>query len=315
MYLNKKKLRNSNKEEFSIIEEIGPNANNSMPLEKDISEDKNSITEKSKSELSSSTISARSKSEKLNTFSFIGRKDKTNNKKMKKNKEKEIKNHKSDDFNEKFLFLQKQLDELKEENKPQELKINNLEKELGLKFNNFEKEFHAQELKINNLQKEVRALNCQVKKLNEYCFADKLRKLSKKLIEYIIKNYYYSYMESNTYSKRIYFVKAPKLSQLYWAKDKDIINALNKMLQQLFSKAKSKDFIVHCFDAMTNKDKSYKKIDSVFKNKNEFFAFFDINGNDKIILDEIFPEKYLTIIDNTSSDIGPKYLKMKEKDL
>lgn len=65
-----------------------------------------------------------------------------------------------------------------------------------VKINNLEKEKHAHELQIHNLQKDVRSLNVQVKELNKYFYAGKLRKLSKKLIEYIIKNFYYSYMKS-----------------------------------------------------------------------------------------------------------------------
>ena len=71
------------------------------------------------------------------------------------------------------------------------------------------------------------------------------------------------------------------------------------MLEQLFSKAKSKDLVIHFFDSKANKNNSCKKLYSIFKNKDEFFGYFNIIGKDKIILDAIFPEKYLTIIDNT----------------
>lgn len=178
-----------------------------------------------------------------------------------------------------------------------------------MKINNLEKEKHAHELQIHNLQKDVRSLNVQVKELNKYFFAGKLRKLSKKLIEYIIKNFYYSYMKSmksNSSKKRIYFVKAPRLSSLNWATDNDIIDALNRMLEKLFSKAKSNDLVIHFFDVKANKEYSLKKIYSVFKNKDEFFNYFKIIGNDKKIIDIIFPEDYLTIINNTSEDISIK---------
>ena len=52
----------------------------------------------------------------------------------------------------------------------------------------------------------------------------------------------------------------------------------------------------------------WKKKYSVFKNKDEFFRYFNIIGKDKIIIDKIFPEDYLTIIDNTSEDISIKSL-------
>ena len=75
-----------------------------------------------------------------------------------------------------------------------------------------------------------------------------------------------------------YFAGNPKLSHLNWAIDNDIINALNRLLEQLFSK--SNDLVIH---------------------------FFDIKMIKKII-DTIFPEDYLTTTDNTSEDISIKNL-------
>ena len=55
-------------------------------------------------------------------------------------------------------------------------------------------------------------------------------------------------MKSNSSKKRIYFVNAPRFSHLNWATDNDIINALNRMLEKLFLKAKSNDLIIHFFN-------------------------------------------------------------------
>ena len=116
-------------------------------------------------------------------------------------------------------------------------------------------------------------------------------------------------MKSSTHNRRVYFVKAPRLSfKLNWAKDNDIINALNKMLDVLFSNAKSKDYVVHFFNIKANKGIAYKKIYPVFRNKEQFFEYFKIIGDDKKILEEIIPEEYLTVIDNASSDISLKEL-------
>ena len=105
-------------------------------------------------------------------------------------------------------------------------------------------------------------------------------------------------MKSFPYYRRVYFVNAPKLSfKLNWAKDNDIVNALNKMLDLSFSNAKSKDFALHFFNIRVNKDTTYKKIYSVFSNKDEFFKYFNITGKDKLILDEIIPEEYLTNVE------------------
>ena len=289
-YLSKKTGRHQNKEESSK-EEMG--INNSI-----LSQDKMSTPLKGKSEQSSSTLSANNIGEVPNIFSSkekkYARKDKAKSIKQKEEEDIRIKN-----IDEKFKMFQQQLDEMK---KDYELKINNLEKER-------KEEKQAYELKIDALQKKIGYLDIQVEKLNEFYFSGKLRKLLKRLIEYIIKNYYYSYMKSSPYNRRIYFVKAPRLSfKLNWAKDNDIINALNKMLDLSFSKAKSKDFVVHFFNIKANKDTAYKKIYSVFRNKDEFFEYFKIIGKDKIILEEIIPEEYITVIDNASSDINLKEL-------
>jgi hypothetical protein len=264
---------------------------------------------KGKSEQSSSTLSVKNIGEAPHIFSSKEkkhtRKDKAKSIKLKEEEDIRIKN-----TEEKFELFQKQLDEIK---KDYELKINNLDKTYELKINNLEKEHkeekEAYELKIDALQKKIGNLDIQVKQLNDFYFSGKLRKLLKRLIEYIIKNYYYSYMKSSPYNRRIYFVKAPRLSfKLHWAKDDDIINALNKLLDLSFSSAKLKDFVVHFFNVRANKDTAYKKIYPVFRNKDGFFEYFKITGKDKIILGEIIPEEYLTVIDNASSDISLKEL-------
>jgi hypothetical protein len=116
-------------------------------------------------------------------------------------------------------------------------------------------------------------------------------------------------MKYNKFTKRIYFIQAPRPTiHLNLFKDGDIIDALNRILELSFSKAKSQDFIIHFIDKRTNKDNSLKKVYLVFKNKNEFFDYFSISEKDKVILNEIFPEEYLTLIDNSSFDINIKSL-------
>ena len=128
-YLKKKTMRSLNKEESSITEKIGSNANSPISLQKDKIGNKESIPSKDKSEQSSSTISARGKDENLNSSSYIGKKDIRSFKRLtvKPNIEK-VQN--LDNFNEKFQLFQKQLDELKDQMKADDLKINNLEKKL-----------------------------------------------------------------------------------------------------------------------------------------------------------------------------------------
>ena len=107
--------------------------------------------------------------------------------------------------------------------------------------------------------------------------------------------------------KEYFFVKVPRTSSnLNWAEDEEIIDALNRILKLLFIKAKSNDSVIHFFDSKERKDISDKKIYSVFNNKDEFFTYLYITGNDKKIFGEIIPEEYPTIIDNASLDISIK---------
>lgn len=124
-YLRRKQQRSLNKDESSITEEIGSNENNSISLQKDKSEGKESTPSKNKSEKTSSTISNRAKDEKLNTFSYMRKKDKKDNRLSIKQNIEEAQN--KDYFSEQFQIFQKQFDELK---KAHELKINNLEKKI-----------------------------------------------------------------------------------------------------------------------------------------------------------------------------------------
>jgi hypothetical protein len=195
------------------------------------------------------------------------------------------------------------------ENKVQESQNRPLNEYLNKKFEFFQKQIDNLKEQNGKQQREIEKLNSQVKKINEFYFAGKLRKLLKKLIQFIINYYFYSYMKYNKSTKRIYFVQAPRPTiHLNLFKDGDIIDALNRILELSFSKVKSQDFIIHFIDKRTNKDNSLKKVYLVFKNKNEFFDYFSISEKDKVILNEIFPEEYLTLIDNSSFDINIKSL-------
>ena len=184
-YLDRKKARVQNKEE---------NSHNNTHSENDKSEDKISTPVKSKSEQSSLTLSHKIKSEESIKM----------NKRKKTNqvKEKNIQIQEIDDSDKRFVFLQNQLDELKQ--------TFNEAKQVHKKEINNVKQVHKQEIYIlkkanEHLQKEVEKLNEQVKELKEFYFVGKLRKLLKRLIEYIIKNYYNSYMRFLNANKRVFF--------------------------------------------------------------------------------------------------------------
>ena len=167
----------------------------------------------------------------------------------------------------------------------------------------------------NNYSKilnELDLLKNQVKELEEFHFSSKLRKLLKNLIGFIIHNFYPQYMLYQESIDRIYFVNAPRFPyNLEWAEDIQIIDALNRILELLFSTAKDKDFVIHFVDPRAKKNNHYKRIYNVFSKPDDFFRFFNISYIDRKILIELIPENYFTQIDNISFEINLKELMSK----
>ena len=228
--------------------------------------------------------------------------------------EKEIKELKKSKAKDKEV-LGKEIRELKKSNvkleKDKELLQNHIEKiqsDLMMNKNESVKNY-------NKLLNKIDFLKNQIKELQEFHFSAKLRKLLKNLIGFIINNFYPKYIKYQKSNERIYFFKAPRFPyHLQWAEDKEIIDALNRILELLFSTSKEKDFVVHFVDQRAKKNNLYKKVFNVFENTDDFFKFFNISNIDKNILIELIPENYFTQIDNLSFEINIKELMAKISD-
>ena len=169
--------------------------------------------------------------------------------------------------------------------------------------------------KYNKLLNKIDFLKNQIKELQEFHFSAKLRKLLKNLIGFIINNFYPQYIKYQKSNERLFFFKAPRFPyHLQWAEDKEIIDALNRILELLFSTSKEKDFVVHFVDQRAKKNNLYKKVFNVFEKTDDFFRFFNISNIDKKILIELIPEYYFTQIDNLSFEINIKELMAKISD-
>ena len=228
--------------------------------------------------------------------------------------EKEIKELKKSKAKDKEV-LGKEIRELKKSNvkleKDKELLQNHIEKiqsDLMMNKNESVKNY-------NKLLNKIDFLKNQIKELQEFHFSAKLRKLLKNLIGFIINNFYPQYIKYQKSNERIYFFKAPRFPyHLQWAEDKEIIDALNRILELLFSTSKEKDFVVHFVDQRAKKNNLYKKVFNVFEKTDDFFRFFNISNIDKNILIELIPENYFTQIDNLSFEINIKELMAKISD-
>ena len=237
---------------------------------------------------------------------------------------------KNKDILEEIKDLRRDITEIKKDKEKSERENKELRKDIKRDKENFEREkkkLRGYNRKLeedlekfkndskNNYSKllnELDLLKNQVKELEEFHFSSKLRKLLKNLIGFIIHNFYPQYMLYQESIDRIYFVNAPRFPyNLEWAEDIQIIDALNRILELLFSTAKDKDFVIHFVDPRAKKNNHYKRIYNVFSKPDDFFRFFNISYIDRKILIELIPENYFTQIDNISFEINLKELMSK----
>ena len=148
---------------------------------------------------------------------------------------------------------------------------------------------------INELLSENKNLKNEVTNLSSFVFSAKLRKLLKKLLEFIMRNYYNLYMKYE--DKKLSFISVPKKISI--ENKEDILKALNKILEIIFKNAKIYDYTLHFVDKDVLKSNKIKSNIVVFSTCRDFFKFFDIEKYEKILLNYI-PKEYFTIINNSS---------------
>lgn len=172
------------------------------------------------------------------------------------------------------------------------LEINNerqREKITKLEINN-----ERQEEKIISQGNKIRDLEDKVKSLSIYVFKAKLRKLLKKLLEYIVKKYFH-FIRFNKHENKIYFKFAPYISGLT---EYEIITALNSMLKVIFHNITLNNYIIHFVDEQAFFNESAKKDIEVFSKSENFFEYFHISMLHEKIIKELIPEHYFTTINN-----------------
>ena len=170
---------------------------------------------------------------------------------------------------------------------------------------------------INRLFQKINELQNQVNDLHKFNFQVMLRKLIKNLIEYLYNHYYPHFMHLNIFTIKVEFVRAPIIKEKDKGKDKgkneekekldikkaeEIINALNRLLDMLFTKTKMRDYIVHFVEPNAKINFLNRRFIKVFSNPKKFFDYFQIDEKDKRILVEIIPSSYFMEIDNFKFD-------------
>ena len=219
--------------------------------------------------------------------------------------------NKVNNLNFKNEALQKENHKLRAEINDLKLEINGLKldkKELikeinDLKLDNKELRMLIEALhrKNDSLEKENEKHEKEIDLISQFVFIAKLRKLLKKLLQYIIKRYFYDYMKYNPNNKKIYFNKAPLIYELSNYK---IIKAMNKMLEIIFKNVKENNFVVHFVDKEAIKNEEFKKNVEVFQKSKDFFNYFKIQKSQENIIKQLIPSYYFTVIDNLSFDLN-----------
>ena len=166
-----------------------------------------------------------------------------------------------------------------------------MEKEIDKKEREIDREI------INELINKNKELGQKVDELYRFSFSAKLRKLLKKLLEYIIKKYI-RYMKYEKDKNKLYFIESP-IQGLYGRKANETINALNEILGIIFSYSKKSDYTIHFVSKKAEKNKVFKEDIIVFEKYKNFSEFFKLSKNCEKILINLIPEKYFTIIDNS----------------
>ena len=210
-----------------------------------------------------------------------------------------------------------QIENMKNQIENQKNQIENQKIKMEYKSIEFQMKIKEVNEDINRLFQKINELQSQVDDLHQFNFQVMLRKLIKNLIEYLYNHYYPHFMHLNKFTNKVEFVRAPIIKEKDKGKEKlkkeekekltikkaeEIINALNRLLDIIFSNEKMRDYIVHFVEPNAKINFLNRRFIKVFSNPNKFFDYFQIDEKDKRILVEIIPSSYFMEIDNFKFD-------------
>ena len=159
---------------------------------------------------------------------------------------------------------------------------------------------HINELFI---EKKVDNINKKIEHLKKFEFEEKLRKLLKNLIEYILNKYFDDYMNYDEIKNEVFFYRSPKYIKGQTVDT--IIKALNSILRIFYYDTNERDNWDYFVDQEEQEVKfgnQYHKKEKLFKSSRDFFRYFDLSQYENI-LNQIIPEEFLTTIDNFNFEI------------
>ena len=190
--------------------------------------------------------------------------------------------------------------------------------ELHSIINRQNSEINRQNSEINELHSTINILKSQRQKdqviiaeLSDFVFQAKLRKILKKILEYIVSDQYLSkYLHFDTKERIWSFISVPEEININGISSSQVLDALNTLLKIIFTYTNNASYTIHFVNKEAISDIRLKKKIEVFNNFMEFFRYFKIE-NLQNILTKIIPSHYFTTIYNTEFDL--KLSKIMEK--
>lgn len=150
---------------------------------------------------------------------------------------------------------------------------------------------------VEELKEKNYYLKREIDDLYPIAFSCKLRKLLKKLLQYMVND---PVLSSGLIriEKDIYFLKWPtELNSLYFSKY-DIIDAFNLLLDIIKSYSLDCDYRAHYINKNALFQNSLRKRINVFGNYKDFFRFFNFDEKYQDILIKLIPAYFFETIDN-----------------
>ena len=157
--------------------------------------------------------------------------------------------------------------------------------------------------KINILESQRQKDQIIIAELSDFVFRAKLRKILKKILEFIFStDYLLNHLHFDTKERGWYFISVPKEININGISSSQILDALNTMLRIIFTYTTNTSYTIHFVNKEAISDIRLKKKIEVFNNFQEFFRYFKIE-NLQYILTKIIPLPYFTTIYNTEFDL------------
>ena len=176
---------------------------------------------------------------------------------------------------------------------------------------------NEQNSKINELNYKINELNYQINifeiqrqkdqikiaELSDFIFQAKLRKLLKKILEYIVSQENLSnHLYFDSKERRWSFISVPNGISINGISNSQILDALNTMLRIIFTYTTNASYSIHFVNKEAISDIRLKKKIEVFNKFQEFFKYFKIEKLQNI-LTKVIPLPYFTTIYNTEFDL------------